>query len=52
MIDLIVIAVVALIVGAAALYIRREKKQGNPCFGCPHAKSCGSRANCGCGTDS
>ncbi len=38
--DLIVIAVVALMTGAAALYIRSEKKKGRHCIGCPNSKSC------------
>lgn len=47
--DLIIIAVVLLIVGAAVLYIRGEKKKGNHCIGCPHSKCCASARNGGCG---
>ena len=48
--DIIVIAIVILVVGAAVAYIIREKKKGVKCIGCPHAKECASK-NCsgGCG---
>ncbi len=48
--DLIVIIVVALMVGAAALYIRSEKKKGNHCIGCPNSKTCASAKNGCCGS--
>lgn len=53
--DLIVGAVVLLIVGAAMIYIRKEKKKGVRCIGCPSAGTC-SRSNgdgsaCSCHTD-
>lgn len=38
--DIIVIAVVALLVGAAVYYIRKEKKRGVKCIGCPVEGSC------------
>lgn len=40
MADFIVIAIVALLVGAAAYYIRKEKKRGVKCIGCPAECSC------------
>ena len=52
-IDYILIAVVLLIVGGAALYIYRAKKRGAKCIGCPSAHKCsGQCASCahGCGT--
>lgn len=56
MMDLIVIAVVALIAGAAARYIYKEKKRGTVCIGCPNAGTCsrhsGGTGSCGCHTDS
>ena len=45
MTDFLIIAVVALILGAAARYIYKAKKSGAKCIGCPHAKTCGG----GCG---
>ena len=47
MTDLIVGLLVAVIVGAALLYIRKEKKKGAVCIGCPHAGSCG-KTKCAC----
>lgn len=41
----IVIGVVALIVSLAAWYVRREKKRGAKCIGCPNSCSCSG----GCG---
>ena len=41
----IIIALVAAIVGSALWYIRRKKKQGAKCVGCPHAGTC---ASCSC----
>ena len=59
--DIIVIAVIVLIVGAASFYIYRAKKRGQKCIGCPYSSSCSSnqKAKCsgecpschGCGTD-
>ena len=34
------------IIGGAIWYIRREKKSGKKCIGCPHTGSCGK--GCGC----
>ena len=45
-VDILVIAVIGLILGGAAWFVRREKKQGVTCIGCPHSKTCASR-NCG-----
>lgn len=45
MIDYIIIAVIAVIVGLAVWYIVREKKRGKKCIGCPYANSCKS---CSC----
>ncbi len=47
MTDVIVLAVVGLIVGIAAGYIYREKKQGKTCVGCPYGGSCGGNCS-GC----
>ena len=45
-VDYIVIAVIGLIIGLAVGYIRREKKQGKKCIGCPDSGTCAG--NCGC----
>ena len=38
--NVIIIAVVLLIVGLAALYIYKAKKKGRKCIGCPCGGSC------------
>ncbi len=43
MTDLIIIAVIAICVGLAAMYIYKEKKSGSGCVGCPYAKDCGGK---------
>ncbi|MBE6577534.1 MAG: FeoB-associated Cys-rich membrane protein [Ruminococcaceae bacterium] len=47
MIDIIVIAVIVLIVGAAVAYIIKAKKSGKKCIGCPDGCSCGKSKNSG-----
>lgn len=44
--NLIVIALIAAIVGASALYIYKAKKRGVKCVGCPDSGSCASKS-CG-----
>ncbi len=55
MTDLIVGLIVVIIVGAALLYIRKEKKCGAVCIGCPHAGTCSKHHDeghgCGCHTE-
>ncbi len=43
MTNLILIVVLLLILGGAALYVYTGKKRGTNCIGCPHAKSCNKR---------
>lgn len=40
MANIIVIAVVLVMIGAAIAYIVKEKKKGVKCIGCPAAGSC------------
>ena len=40
--DILIIVLVLAIIGAAAVYIRREKKKGK-CVGCPYAKECAAK---------
>lgn len=49
MADLIIVAVLVVLVGAAMLYIRKEKKKGTRCIGCPAAGTC-AHAKSGCGS--
>ena len=44
---LIAIVLLALILGGAALYVIRAKKNGRKCVGCPYGGKCGScNGNC------
>lgn len=51
MINYIILAVMALILGSAVFYIRKAKKRGINCIGCPDSGTCSGRcAGCkGCG---
>ncbi len=53
--DFIVGAIVLLIVGAAIVYIRKEKKRGVKCIGCPASGTCSKSSHedskCSCHTD-
>jgi len=48
MVDLIAIAALIAVLGAAVVYIRREKKKGHACVGCPHAAQCAKAKKNGC----
>jgi len=48
MADVIVIAIVLILFGAAVAYIIREKKRGVACIGCPQAGQCARRCQGGC----
>ena len=55
MVDFIIIALVAVIIGAVIRYIYKAKKSGAKCIGCPDAKSCSgncSGCSCSCGANS
>ncbi len=43
MVDVIAVAVIALIVGGAVGYIIWAKKKGRHCIGCPDSKTCGGK---------
>lgn len=45
MTDFIIIAVLVIILGAAFAYMRKEKKRGVTCIGCPDADVCAKRRN-------
>ncbi|MBO5656832.1 MAG: FeoB-associated Cys-rich membrane protein [Agathobacter sp.] len=47
LIDYILIVVLILVIGSVLYYIRKQKKKGTVCIGCPHAGSCQSKGNCG-----
>ena len=45
--NVIICAVLALIAGSIIFYLIRAKKSGAACVGCPHAKQCGGKCDCG-----
>lgn len=47
--NIIIIAVLAAILGAAIVYIVKAKKSGKKCIGCPDADTCAAKNGCGCG---
>jgi hypothetical protein len=44
--DIVAIAVILLIVGAATAYIIKAKKSGKKCIGCPDSSSCSGSHAC------
>ena len=46
MTNLYIIVFVLAAVISAACFIRKEKKSGAACVGCPHSQSCGSHSAC------
>ena len=50
LVDIIIVAVLALILGLAARYVYKAKKSGRKCIGRPRGAGCsGNCACCGCG---
>ena len=47
--NFIIIAVLVVVLGLAALYVYRAKKKGQKCIGCPYSSDgkCGGSCNCG-----
>lgn len=46
MLDILLLAVLAVIVGAAAFYVYKAKKSGKKCIGCPDGCSCSHKNKC------
>jgi len=50
MTDIIIIAVLVCITAGIIFYLRREKKKGVTCVGCPYARQCAKKHGaCSCG---
>ena len=47
-VDILIVAVILLILGGAAVYIYKTKKRGQTCIGCPHAGRCAQAQKGGC----
>ena len=45
-VDYIILAVIMLILGGSVWFIRKSKKSGKKCIGCPDSCAC-SAGNCG-----
>ena len=46
----IVIAVLALVIGGAVIYVLKQRKKGVKCIGCPNGSDCSGDC-CSCKTD-
>ena len=51
MINVILVAILAAIIGGAVIYIYKAKKHGVRCIGCPGAKACAGRCEEGGGCE-
>ena len=49
--DIVIIAVIAAILGLAARYVYKAKKNGAKCIGCPNGGSCSGHCSGCCGCD-
>ena len=47
-VDIIVIAAILAVLGAAVWYVRRSRKKDRKCIGCPDGYACSGKGNC-CG---
>lgn len=52
MTDILIIAVVALVVGFAGWYLRKARKRGAGCIGCPNGGCCSGKCQHSKDTDS
>lgn len=46
MVNILFSIVIAAIIGAACLYIRKSSKKGIRCVGCPYANGCSGEKSC------
>ena len=51
MTDILIVAVLVIIIGSAAVYVIKAKKSGVKCIGCPSGATCGQNGGgcSGCG---
>ena len=55
-IDYVIIAIIVVVIGSALLFIRKAKKKGVRCIGCPDSAKCAGNCDCcsgscGCSND-
>ena len=48
-VDIIIVVIIAAIIGFAGWYIRKSKKSGKKCIGCPDSGSCSGNCSGNCG---
>lgn len=46
LVNIFLVIILSIVIGAAALYIYKSKKAGAACIGCPYAKECASKGKC------
>ena len=46
MINFVIIGIILVILGGAAVYVFKAKKSGAKCVGCPSSKTCGLNCHC------
>ena len=46
--NIIIIVILLGIIGGIVWYLRKAKKRGETCIGCPYSKQCGGKCNGGC----
>lgn len=46
MLDFVIAGIIIGAITGAIIYIKKEKKQGIKCVGCPYAKTCSNKENC------
>ena len=54
MVDFIIVAVLVIVIGTAVVYIRKAKKSGAKCIGCPSGGNCShkeGKGECCCHAD-
>ncbi len=47
--NIIIILIIVCIIAGIVLYLRKAKKQGQKCIGCPYCKQCAGKKAGGCG---
>ena len=45
--NIIIVVVLLAVLGLAVRYVVKAKKNGQKCIGCPHARECANKGNCG-----
>lgn len=46
--NIIIIVILVSVIGGVVWYLRKAKKRGETCIGCPYSKQCGSKSDGSC----